>query len=599
MSRQPSWDKYEIVLLVDAYLKIKNERPMKLSILQELSNTLRTIAINRGISIDDTYRNLNGMQWQYGFIEQAFQDALHENRKPSKLFRSIAMMYKERRSDYNKLLDDAKKLVSQQSCQTNLQDDSILALTDIPTNELLKTSTCLQRNLEHIVLVFFPNGIQPDSIIDRKKVCRLFIDEFGYTLPEDIDYKAILHDIGITVGKKIYVLSQAQKEAIIDTISSLFRTENNVLFYNKLLELSVFEECHLYDSTSIKTTIMSLLPVAICEKYYVLSKKNASVIGDIVSAFGNDIKLSYSEILMRKPYLDISSIKWELSYSEKFVWTENETYAQERLIELADEDVRYVEKHFLPQVRRDGFATLHQLPLNGSCALNPDVSYFAVRDVIFIRCMKSGYSKNGLIITKSGVEKSSFEILSSFCRSRNSLTLDEINTYGQNLLGNQPTTIVSAAIHNMIRVSRTNFVSDDQVFFDVKAIDDALEQFIPEKVIPLSAVTSFTSFPDAEDFSWNWFMLDCFLRRFSEKFSIIGGPAQTGVVGGVFPKSMHFDSYVDMMAYAILQEGIELSENKVADYLVGKKYILRRGKITKKVFAAALKLSEQRSASDV
>ena len=39
MSQQPSWDKYEIVLLADAYLKIKNDCQMKLPVLQELSNT--------------------------------------------------------------------------------------------------------------------------------------------------------------------------------------------------------------------------------------------------------------------------------------------------------------------------------------------------------------------------------------------------------------------------------------------------------------------------------------------------------------------------------------------------------------------------------
>jgi hypothetical protein len=599
MSRQPAWDKYEVALLVDAYLRIKNEHQMKLLILQELSNTLRTIAINRGIVIDDTYRNLNGMLWQYGFIEKAFQNAMYENRKPPKRFKSISTMYKERRSDFNKLLDDAKKLMMQKSLQANLPDGSTLDSPDITANKPLKNLDCLQSNIEQIVLEFFPNGIQPDSIIDRKKVCRLLVEKFGYQMPDDADYKAILYGLGIAVGKRLYVLSEAQKKSITDTVESLFKVENNVLFYNQLLKIPLFEECHLYDAALIKAVIMSLLPDAICEKHYVLSSKNASVIGDIVNAFGNDIKLNYSEILDRKPYLDVTSVKWELSYSGKFVWTENETYAQERLIKLADEDIRNVETHFLPQVDRDGFATLRQLSLEDSCALNPGVSYYAIRDVMFIRCMMSKYSKNGLIITKSGETRTSIEILSAFCKSLNSSTLDEINAYGQDLLGNQPTTIVSAAIYNMIRVSRTKFVSDDQVSFDVEAIDNALEQFVAEKVIPLSAITSFTAFPDIEDYSWNLFMLDCFLRRFSEKFSIDGGPAQTDIVGGICPKSMRFDSYVDLMAYAVLQDGIELSENNVSDYLANKKYILRRGQITKRVFAAALKLSEQRSASDV
>lgn len=599
MSGQPDWDKYEVALLVDAYLRIKHKYQMKIPILLELSNTLRAIAISKGIVIDDTYRNLNGMQWQYGFMEKAFQNAAYENRKPPQLFKDISIMYKEKRSDFDKLLDEAKKLAMSHSHQANLTSCSTGFLSSIGVNKPLKNPDCLRSNVEQIVLEFFPNGIQPDSIIDRKKVYRLFAEKFGYPLPDDIDYKAIICGLGIDVGKKIYVLSELQKKAIVDTVNSLFESENDVLFYDKLLEIPLFEDCHLYDAAAVKMVIMALMSDVICEKHYILCNEDATVIGDIIHAYGDDIKLNYTEIQARKPYLDISAIKWELSCSDKFVWTENETYAQERLIKLAAVDIQYVKTQFIPQVDKDGFATLRQLSLEDSCALNSDVSYYAIRDVMFLRYMSSEYSKNGLIITKKGETKNSFEILTAFCRSLNSATLDEINTYGQDLLGKQPTTIVSAAIYNMIRIDRTNFVSDDQISFDIDAIDNALEQFVAGKVIPLSAVTSFTAFPYIEGYTWNLFLLDCFLRRFTKKFSIDGGPAQTDIVGGICPKSMHFENYVDLLAYAVLQDGVELDENKVGDYLSRKKYILRRGQIIKKVFAAVLKLSEQRSASNV
>lgn len=41
MKRQPTWDKYEVALLVEAYLAIERDKTKKLDVLQELSNNLR------------------------------------------------------------------------------------------------------------------------------------------------------------------------------------------------------------------------------------------------------------------------------------------------------------------------------------------------------------------------------------------------------------------------------------------------------------------------------------------------------------------------------------------------------------------------------
>lgn len=86
MSRQAIWNKHEVALLIDTYLKVTAKKVEKLPALTELSRRLHTIATNAGIEIDDTYRNLNGMQWQYGFIEKAFQDKGIGSHMPPKLF---------------------------------------------------------------------------------------------------------------------------------------------------------------------------------------------------------------------------------------------------------------------------------------------------------------------------------------------------------------------------------------------------------------------------------------------------------------------------------------------------------------------------------
>lgn len=50
-------------MLIDTYLKVTENGIEKLPALIELSRRLRSVANNVGTEIDDTYRNLNGMQW--------------------------------------------------------------------------------------------------------------------------------------------------------------------------------------------------------------------------------------------------------------------------------------------------------------------------------------------------------------------------------------------------------------------------------------------------------------------------------------------------------------------------------------------------------
>ena len=60
---QPRWDEQEVALLLDAYLRIEAGSSQK-TVAEELSDTLRLRAVNRGFDIDDQFRNVNGMIMQ-------------------------------------------------------------------------------------------------------------------------------------------------------------------------------------------------------------------------------------------------------------------------------------------------------------------------------------------------------------------------------------------------------------------------------------------------------------------------------------------------------------------------------------------------------
>lgn len=107
MKRQPPWNQYEVALLVDAYIKITQKGENKKVILQNLSEQLRIKAKNEGLAIDDTFRNLNGMMWQIGFVECAFKKTGYDKHMPSQLFQRMVDMYQNEKNEFDKIYETA------------------------------------------------------------------------------------------------------------------------------------------------------------------------------------------------------------------------------------------------------------------------------------------------------------------------------------------------------------------------------------------------------------------------------------------------------------------------------------------------------------
>lgn len=135
MSRQATWNKYEVVLLIDTYLKVTEKGVAKLTALIDLSRRLRSMATNEGIEIDGTYRNLNGMQWQYAFTEIAFQEKGIGSHKPPKLFLELVKTYKTQPDVFETRLSEAYKLSDEQgaSRQNDLREIEGTNMTDNKT----------------------------------------------------------------------------------------------------------------------------------------------------------------------------------------------------------------------------------------------------------------------------------------------------------------------------------------------------------------------------------------------------------------------------------------------------------------------------------
>lgn len=109
--RQPSWDKYESIILLEGLLTSMAGEVTRSDAIKSVSQDLRKMALNRGIEIDDLYRNENGISFQMMSMESAYHG--HTIFKPAtRLFTEVVNIYHESSDEYQILLKQAMAMIN-------------------------------------------------------------------------------------------------------------------------------------------------------------------------------------------------------------------------------------------------------------------------------------------------------------------------------------------------------------------------------------------------------------------------------------------------------------------------------------------------------
>ena len=107
--RQPTWDKYEVALLIEAYWRIKEIPSQRGTTVAELSAFLRRRA---HFEIDDTFRNENGISMRLGELDYLFSSGKTGLKNTSDLFREMVGLYIKDRKTFDEILSEAKNMDS-------------------------------------------------------------------------------------------------------------------------------------------------------------------------------------------------------------------------------------------------------------------------------------------------------------------------------------------------------------------------------------------------------------------------------------------------------------------------------------------------------
>ncbi|MDD6965242.1 MAG: hypothetical protein PUJ52_09455 [Firmicutes bacterium] len=108
--RPPAWDKYEAALLLEGLIDIILHNMPRSEVIRRVSDDLRDMAKNRGIEINELYRNVNGITFQIQSMESAYYG--YTIFKPAtKLFIEVVDIYRNKYLEFEKLLKEAKQMV--------------------------------------------------------------------------------------------------------------------------------------------------------------------------------------------------------------------------------------------------------------------------------------------------------------------------------------------------------------------------------------------------------------------------------------------------------------------------------------------------------
>lgn len=436
----------------------------------------------------------------------------------------------------------------------------------------------------------FANGIR-DDFIDANKVRRIYSTN---QIDNDISFEVVVKIIranGIEYDGRFYFIPDEEIKNLRNFFSKILK-EHNIAYYDVVYQKhsDFFTSSHIFSLDVLKKILWKIAD----ENFYFEEFCSAEImtrldyeVAKIFSA--NDNPLSLSELQEKFPYVPAEKILSVVSNTKKYLPTVEGKYIPVSRIQIDAEEIFTAKQQIDSQIVKKGYAAPEDFDLSSNFALNPELAQKDLLNAIHEKFFTDCFAKRGKNFYRKGDsrrrEKSAVNRLREFLSEQDELTAKEIFDTAQKF-GVAQHVALHVAHETMIRAEKNLFVKDLLVRFDVAAIDDALAPFVRGKIISLRGVTSFTGFPSVAGYSWNLFMLESFLRKYSEKYSFAAPAFNSMNIGAIYPKTIKFEDYLDVQAAVVAQENLPLEKFVVENFLIERGYRAKRiDKVTERIIS--------------
>lgn len=562
MKRQPTWDKYEVALLISAYIQIKSGKEEKIAELQKLSDKLRRKAENEGLVIDETFRNLNGMQWQLGFVDCTFNNRSFGTHSPSKMFRKMVDMYQNEREAFDEILQMAEAKIVGEECSCKVEKKEIC------------DSDILQ-----LISRKFIYGFRINSVIDMMKLRDCANDEGIKLYEEDDILRTFIQANGMLIEGKVFVKSEDSKSELLSLLEEIFAKGHSVIYYESLIERHsvLMDKIHITSKQVLREILSEDKFNYVFSKNY-LSNQNktteeVAVSREILRVWDDEVIKSVDELSELLGYIPEEKVRFYLAANSNFVWVSEGVYTCIQKLIMTEVEVKELCNAVKQEIDRKGFTSLSDLPLGDALEENYELPELAVRTMVYNKFLSSDYFLKGKIITRNKDEFDAVSIMKQICMEKGEYTLDEAMEDVGNLIGIRDRRIAYSALYDvMIRIDEQKFVADKYVHFDVEAIDNEIDSFV-DRFSAIKEVTTFALFPICGQ-PWTHYLLESYCYRYSKKYGYRMNLYNGRNAGAVVEASIDWD-YNEILAQAVARAQIELEPDVIGQYLYETGYMAR------------------------
>lgn len=586
------WNKFEAVLLVDAYMRVSRDEIVRNEAVSQLSKRLRNRMIINGIDINDRYRNENGINLQMATMEYIMTNGDRGISTPNKLLDDIVNLYFGQHEEYLRLLDEALKLYPEPVKKISYNVVDSVEVDSVMENDV--ANTILLSRIKSVLSAKFPKGMRLNSAIDNRRFRSYYSDMTGMScdLSED-ELISALKRCGIESGGKVYVAEQMLptelRDAVSEYVDSNFASGRNYIFYECIFQH--FKEPLLDTLVANSKLLCTYLKCCYEDRLFFGSDYMAS--DSSVKVDVDKIVIDYvheqwqlmteDEVVEALPYLPESAVRNAFNrnqsvlvgagggrrfHIDKFEISQDnldnlshtiETVIQKSQFMGADELLEYIHQS-LPSVISD----------------NSEISELGIRKALAIK-LDDKFAFNNAVISHKGMKLSAREALLAFAKSHRNYTLAEVDGLAQSL-GTVLNYHLEALLEYSWRVDDNNFVAKDLVHIDVDAADKAVGSLLDNTTLccPLRGVANMVAFPVC-GYPWTQRLLESYLLTTSHKYQLYKSDyLNKNNICGVVSLRDNSTDFKSLMVRILSKSRVKLDKAEILDFMASEGYIVQR-----------------------
>lgn len=269
--------------------------------------------------------------------------------------------------------------------------------------------------------------------------------------------------------------------------------------------------------------------------------------------------LTYDEVSEALWYLPMQKIKQTIRSTQRLLLVENGTYMDFDAVPLVPEDWRQI--HEVITAALSMTPSSHLSREECRAAINDKLHDVASNtESLSTRCFMQAlkyqfgeeFSFSDAYVSMRGAAVSPQSLIEEYLDNHSSFTLEDFSEYLQERQIPERDNRYDILYARAIRLNEEEFVSCEQITFDVAATDEALERFGFGDFVPLRSIASRLSLLPQGHQPWTVYLLESFVYQSSEKYRLLHHRfLRTGCTGAIVRRDSGIEDYDEILMRAL------------------------------------------------